>query len=106
MSPDHKATIRCAIYTRKSSEEGLEQSFNSLDAQREGEPSVEFPDVAAELRDTFFDREWALAIMDRALKAVCDEFVREGKSAHFEALKPWLVGDTPQLSQAQAASCS
>ena len=25
----------CAIYTRKSSEEGLEQSFNSLDAQRE-----------------------------------------------------------------------
>lgn len=26
---------RCAIYTRKSSEEGLEQSFNSLDAQRD-----------------------------------------------------------------------
>ena len=26
---------RCAIYTRKSSEEGLEQDFNSLDAQRE-----------------------------------------------------------------------
>ena len=29
------ATVRCAIYTRKSSEEGLEQEFNSLDAQRE-----------------------------------------------------------------------
>ncbi len=29
------ATRRCAIYTRKSSEEGLEQSFNSLHAQRE-----------------------------------------------------------------------
>ena len=28
-------TIRCAIYTRKSSDEGLEQEFNSLDAQRE-----------------------------------------------------------------------
>jgi DNA invertase Pin-like site-specific DNA recombinase len=27
--------MRCAIYTRKSSEEGLEQDFNSLDAQRE-----------------------------------------------------------------------
>src|SRR3984893_8471035 len=27
--------MRCAIYTRKSSEEGLEQEFNSLDAQRE-----------------------------------------------------------------------
>lgn len=27
--------LKCAIYTRKSSEEGLEQDFNSLDAQRE-----------------------------------------------------------------------
>jgi site-specific DNA recombinase len=32
--PEAKA-VRCAIYTRKSSEEGLEQEFNSLDAQRE-----------------------------------------------------------------------
>src|SRR5215211_7071354 len=32
--PQAKAT-RCAIYTRKSSEEGLEQDFNSLHAQRE-----------------------------------------------------------------------
>jgi site-specific DNA recombinase len=30
-----KQTVRCAIYTRKSTEEGLEQEFNSLDAQRE-----------------------------------------------------------------------
>src|SRR6201996_1333374 len=28
-------TIRCAIYTRKSTEHGLDQEFNSLDAQRE-----------------------------------------------------------------------
>ena len=27
--------VRCAIYTRKSTEEGLDQEFNSLDAQRE-----------------------------------------------------------------------
>ncbi len=30
-----KTTYRCAVYTRKSTEEGLEQEFNSLDAQRE-----------------------------------------------------------------------
>lgn len=30
-----RAKLRCAIYTRKSSEEGLEQEFNSLHAQRE-----------------------------------------------------------------------
>src|SRR5450756_186874 len=35
MTASQKPVQRCAIYTRKSSEEGLEQSFNSLDAQRE-----------------------------------------------------------------------
>ncbi len=30
-----KKALRCAIYTRKSSEEGLDQDFNSLHAQRE-----------------------------------------------------------------------
>nr|WP_298894678.1 recombinase family protein [uncultured Altererythrobacter sp.] len=35
MNPASTRNIRCAIYTRKSSEEGLEQDFNSLDAQRE-----------------------------------------------------------------------
>src|SRR5215217_6304252 len=33
--PVVKRKLRCALYTRKSSEEGLEQEFNSLDAQRE-----------------------------------------------------------------------
>ncbi|HSS64835.1 MAG TPA: recombinase family protein [Gammaproteobacteria bacterium] len=32
---DKRRNLRCAIYTRKSSDEGLEQDFNSLDAQRE-----------------------------------------------------------------------
>ena len=32
---DSASRVRCAVYTRKSSEEGLEQSFNSLHAQRE-----------------------------------------------------------------------
>src|ERR1700680_362310 len=30
-----RRVLRCAVYTRKSSEHGLEQDFNSLDAQRE-----------------------------------------------------------------------
>ncbi len=36
--PEPRASVklvRCAVYTRKSSEEGLDQEFNSLDAQRE-----------------------------------------------------------------------
>lgn len=35
MGSSSATQIRCAIYTRKSSEEGLDQNFNSLDAQRE-----------------------------------------------------------------------
>jgi hypothetical protein len=35
MDPGKPKTLRCATYTRKSSEEGLEQDFNSLHAQRE-----------------------------------------------------------------------
>ena len=35
MSKPAARKLRCAVYTRKSSEEGLEQEFNSLDAQRE-----------------------------------------------------------------------
>jgi site-specific DNA recombinase len=34
-APVKTETVRCAIYTRKSTDEGLDQAFNSLDAQRE-----------------------------------------------------------------------
>src|SRR2546422_3786443 len=33
--PSERRVLRCSVYTRKSSEHGLEQDFNSLDAQRE-----------------------------------------------------------------------
>jgi site-specific DNA recombinase len=40
--PETSTQLRCAIYTRKSTEEGLDQEFNSLDAQREaGEAFIE-----------------------------------------------------------------
>ena len=32
---DSPPTLRCAIYTRKSTEDGLEQEYNSRDAQRD-----------------------------------------------------------------------
>ena len=35
LGTQRNARVRCAVYTRKSSEEGLEQEFNSLQAQRE-----------------------------------------------------------------------
>jgi site-specific DNA recombinase len=35
LSAPTSSRLRCAIYTRKSTEEGLDQEFNSLDAQRQ-----------------------------------------------------------------------
>jgi len=54
--------------------------------------------------DSYFDREWALALMNRAVNAAQQEFVAEGKAKQFEVLEPWLVGELPTLSHAQAAA--
>ena len=35
LSSGKPAAVRCAIYTRKSTDEGLDREFNTLDAQRE-----------------------------------------------------------------------
>ena len=40
--------------------------------------------------------------MDRSLSAVQTAFEQAGKGAQFQTLKPWLVGDTEALSQADA----
>jgi RNA polymerase sigma-70 factor (ECF subfamily) len=42
--------------------------------------------------------------MDRGLTAVQAAFEQSGKAGQFEALKPWLIGDTEKLSQADAAA--
>lgn len=76
----------------------------SLDATHDTAPGMQIADTSAAMSDKHFDREWAFAVMDRSLKAVQADFEKAGKSAHFEALKPWLVGDTDQLSQADAAT--
>lgn len=46
-----RRTLRCAIYTRKSTEEGLEQTFNTLDAQRDAaEARASIAELAAEMQ--------------------------------------------------------
>ena len=60
--------LRCAIYTRKSTEEGLDQDFNSLDAQREACEAY----VASQagegwrlIRTHYDDGAWSGGTMDR-----------------------------------------
>lgn len=62
------ARLRCAIYTRKSSEEGLEQSFNSLHAQREACEAYVLSQAGegwTALKDTYDDGGFSGGSMER-----------------------------------------
>ena len=61
------------------------------------------PLPAARDDDRVFDRLWALTLIARALEVVGGELRDAGKGAHFDALQPWLTGESPALSQANAA---
>ena len=75
-------TIRCAIYTRKSSDEGLEQEFNSLDAQREACEAYIVSQRHAEwvaLADMYDDGGLSGGTMERpALKRLLED-IKAGK---------------------------
>ena len=74
--------VRCAIYTRKSSEEGLEQSFNSLEAQREACRSFilsQKHEGWTALNTRYDDGGFSGGTMERpALKQVLDD-IKSGK---------------------------
>jgi site-specific DNA recombinase len=74
--------LRCAIYTRKSSEEGLEQEFNSLDAQRDSCSAYiasQRSEGWIELADRYDDGGVSGGTLDRpALKRLLDD-IEEGR---------------------------
>ena len=53
--------------------------------------------------DEFFDRQWALAVLDRALSELEKEWTDAGKADEFARLKPWLTGDADHGDQAASA---
>jgi RNA polymerase sigma-70 factor (ECF subfamily) len=54
--------------------------------------------------DELFDREWALNILQRALCLLAQEADSTDTSPQFQALKPWLTGERPDLTQAEVAA--
>jgi site-specific DNA recombinase len=69
--------LRCAVYTRKSTEEGLEQQFNSLDAQRESCEAYVLSQAGEGwecLSDLYDDGGWSGGNMERpALKRLLED---------------------------------
>jgi DNA-directed RNA polymerase specialized sigma24 family protein len=80
------------------------QQIESLDRETETSTSVQLPDPNSPSPDHEFDRKWALTLLDRVLASLAEEHKWAGNEKQFEILKPWLTGDTENLSQAAAAS--
>jgi RNA polymerase sigma factor (sigma-70 family) len=83
---------------------GAGHSLEPLDPGTDTTTSLQLPDPKAPSPEREFDRKWAFTVLDRALAALAEEHKIAGKSDQFEALRPWLTGDTDDLSQAAAAS--
>ena len=60
-------------------------------------PSVPEPPVT-------FDRDWALAMIRRALDSLENELAAAGKGQHFQVLQPWLDGGSPGPAREAAAA--
>ena len=60
------------------------------------------PDPATPAPDAVFDRQWAIALVNRAVAALEADSAAGGRQRQFEVLKPWLLGDLPSMSQADA----
>jgi hypothetical protein len=83
MKEMNKRSCRCAIYTRVSTDQGLEQDFNSLDAQREASEAY-IKSQAHEgwrmMRDRYDDGGYSGGSMDRPGFRSCSPMSRLGGS--------------------------
>lgn len=80
----------------------VHESVDAADPDGE-EPGLQVADTAEGMGDAWFDRDWAVTLMARALDRLAEEFRQDGKAALHEALEPWLVGDAGGTTQAEVA---
>jgi RNA polymerase sigma-70 factor (ECF subfamily) len=74
------------------------------DAGTDTHPGFDPPDPHGLPPDAWFDRQWALTLLARALDTLAAEHSAAGKADQFTLLKPWLTGDRPELSQSETAA--
>ncbi|MEQ1751680.1 MAG: ECF-type sigma factor, partial [Prosthecobacter sp.] len=66
-------------------------------------PGLQMADSHMTAPDAAFDRQWAISLLDSALRDLEAEMLAESKQRSFELLKPWLTGDAEAASQASVA---
>ena len=75
----------------------------SLDAGSPDSPAMKVPDVARHSPEAAFDRQWAVTMLARAMESLGAECTLQGKSALFDQLRPWLLGESDYGDQAAVA---
>lgn len=63
-------------------------------------PGLQIEDARIPAPDAAFDRQWAISLLDSALRDLEAEMTADNKQRAFELLKPWLTGDPEAASQA------
>src|SRR5262249_14983802 len=67
----------------------------------EGENRYRLEPADDETPERLFERQWALALLDRVVARLRDEWIEAGKGEQFEALKPVLTGEPLDETYAQ-----
>jgi DNA-directed RNA polymerase specialized sigma24 family protein len=98
----HFLANQCRDAAREKRGGGIE--YVPLRESTDTSPGVDVADAHALAPDPTFDREWALAIVERALALLETESAAAGQSAQFSVLKPWLTPTTSRESPADAAA--
>ncbi len=75
----------------------------SLDAESPDSLALKVADDGCLSPEDAFDRQWAVTVLARALGALQAECERQGKSAVFQHLKPWLLGESEYGDQGTVA---
>ncbi|HBJ85735.1 MAG TPA: RNA polymerase subunit sigma-24 [Verrucomicrobiales bacterium] len=75
----------------------------SLDLESPDSSALNVPDDARLSPEAAFDRQWAVTVLARAMDALQVECAAQGKSALFDQLRPWLLGESDYGDQAAVA---
>jgi RNA polymerase sigma-70 factor (ECF subfamily) len=88
----------------QASKRGGDAQFLSLDDLTRAEDYYAAGLSASETPQQIYERNWALAVIERAARRLEDEFAAAGKSHIFALLKPYLEGDRDAARYAQVAA--
>lgn len=75
----------------------------SLDVDSPESPALNVAEEARLSPEAAFDRQWAVTVLARAMDSLGDECALQGKSALFDQLRPWLLGESDYGDQAAVA---